>query len=57
MEKDKKMNKLPSGLALLLSGFPHLAACGNPCKKIHTSKPHKINTNKYTNRKLNNVLL
>lgn len=45
MEKDKKMNKLPSGLALLLSGFPHLAACGNPCKKIHTSKPHKINTN------------
>lgn len=34
MEKDQKMNELHSGLAILLSGFSHLAACGGPFKEI-----------------------
>lgn len=53
MEKTKKDNKL----ALLLSGFSHLAACGSPFKKICMSKIDTINTDKYANRKLTNVIL
>lgn len=57
MEKEKKMNKLPSGFPLLLSGFSHLSACDSPFKKIHTNKTHTINMDKYTNRNPNAAIL
>lgn len=55
MEKEKKINKLPSGFSLLLSEFSHPSACDRPFKKIYTNKT--INMDKYTNRNPNDAIL
>lgn len=57
MEKEKKINKLPSGFSLLLSEFSHFSAYDRPFKKIHTNKPQTINMDKYTNRNPNDAIL